>query len=484
MKKLIINFVLAFLMTTGTIVVAQNQSDEYLGLPGDNLNLYAVMDIFRESETLEEFERKINDPDEMINNLDLNGDNYVDYIMVYDYSEGNIHNIVLRVALDKNEQQDVAVFIVEKMRNNAVQIQLIGDEALYGLDYIIEPAYAERPNPGYQGNVSQTQNTNVVYTTYYEVATWPVIIFMSRPVYRPWRSVWYYGYYPPYWHAWNPYYYHYYYGYHYHWHTHYYVHYRPARRFRSDHYHTVYHTSVREASPRVTQMARNGDYKRTYSRPEKRSEGEQLFAQRHPDRYEKTVKKRSSALNGERRMEATPSAVDQRRVRSDSDMKRSSEPSEAKRTTQRNPETLHYQRPAVNRSNENRGNAVKHGSSRPARRESPKVDTRRENRGAAVSKPAPSRQTKTTPNRSVSRSAPERNSRATQSTPRRSSPSYSKPARQERSTPKVNNKRSSSGSVGNSSRSSSRSSGNSVQRSTPKSKSGNTEKNSKNSRRR
>src|SRR6056297_3048713 len=125
MKKLMINFVFVFLLIAGNMVAAQNNSDEYLGLPGDNLNLYAVMDIFRESETLEEFERQINDPEAMINNLDLNGDNYVDYILVYDYVDGNIHNIVLRVALNENEQQDVAVFIVEKMRDNSVQIQLI-----------------------------------------------------------------------------------------------------------------------------------------------------------------------------------------------------------------------------------------------------------------------------------------------------------------------------------------------------------------------
>ena len=31
-----------------------------LGLPGDNLNLYGVLDLFQKSETLEEFEKKLN----------------------------------------------------------------------------------------------------------------------------------------------------------------------------------------------------------------------------------------------------------------------------------------------------------------------------------------------------------------------------------------------------------------------------------------
>jgi hypothetical protein len=89
---------------------AQDNPEEYLGLPGDNLNLYAVMDLFQKSETLEGFERDLNAENARINNLDLNGDNLVDYIMVSDYVDGNVHNIVLRVALNQNENQDVAAY--------------------------------------------------------------------------------------------------------------------------------------------------------------------------------------------------------------------------------------------------------------------------------------------------------------------------------------------------------------------------------------
>ena len=45
-----------------------------LGLPGDNLNLYAVLDLFQQSETFEIFEKKLNEEDSKINNLDLNND--------------------------------------------------------------------------------------------------------------------------------------------------------------------------------------------------------------------------------------------------------------------------------------------------------------------------------------------------------------------------------------------------------------------------
>ena len=106
MKNLFITSILAVLVATGTEAMAQNRNDEYLGLPGDNLNLYAVMKLFQESETLESFERSLNDENSRINNLDLNGDNMVDYITVNDYVDGDVHNIVLRTALNRNDNQD------------------------------------------------------------------------------------------------------------------------------------------------------------------------------------------------------------------------------------------------------------------------------------------------------------------------------------------------------------------------------------------
>ena len=203
MKTLRTIYSIFIFAAASVVVTAQDYPDEYLGLPGDNLNLYAVMNLFQESETLEGFERSLNDNESMINNLDLNGDNLIDYITVSDYVEGNVHTIVLRAALNNNEQQDVAVFVVEKLRNGAVQIQLIGDEALYGPNYIVEPIYAETPNPGYTGNVYRS-NANVVSTTYYDIAAWPLVRFIYYPGYVAWRSSWYWGYYPRYWRPWSP----------------------------------------------------------------------------------------------------------------------------------------------------------------------------------------------------------------------------------------------------------------------------------------
>ncbi|HSO78275.1 MAG TPA: hypothetical protein VLQ76_06890, partial [Bacteroidales bacterium] len=190
MKKLIITSILALLVAAGSTARAQGTPAEYLGLPGDNLNLYAVMNLFQESETLEGFEKNLNDENSRINNLDLNNDNLIDYIMVQDFVDGNVHTIVLRTALSRNENQDLAVFTVEQLRNGEVQIQLIGDPDLYGRNYIIEPNYAETPNPGYNGSVRYRANNTVVTTTYVEVGAWPLIRFIYRPTYVVWRSNW------------------------------------------------------------------------------------------------------------------------------------------------------------------------------------------------------------------------------------------------------------------------------------------------------
>jgi len=298
MKKSIITSFLALLITAWSAMGAPDRQDEYLGLPGDNLNLYAVMKLFQESETLEAFERDLNNEDSRINNLDLNGDNMVDYITVSDYVDGNVHNMVLRVFLNQDESQDVAVFIVEQLRNGEVQIQLVGDEALYGKNYIIEPIYAETPNPGYTGR----SGISVVRYSYYDIAGWPVIRYIYHPGYIVWRSSWYWSYYPVYWHPWRTHYWHFYYGYHYNWYTYYHRHYRPWKHVRWNRYDRFYCNRVRVYSPTVVVNINRGVYRDTYSRPEQRRAGEELYARTRPATRANTstaVRSRSETSQGQ-----------------------------------------------------------------------------------------------------------------------------------------------------------------------------------------
>jgi hypothetical protein len=283
MKRFFIISILAVIAAAGTTIMAQDQPDEYLGLPGDNFNLYAVMKLFQESETLESFERSLNDDNSRINNLDLNGDNFIDYIKVIDYVDGNVHTIVLRAVLGRNESQDVAVFTVQKFRDGSVQIQLTGDEILYGRNYIIEPIYEETPNPGYTAS-SNWYNGPMVRTTYFEVAAWPLVRFIFLPGYVAWYPSWYWGYYPDYWHPWRPYYWHFYYGYHYHWYSHYYAHYHPWNHHRYAHWNDYYYHGKRVCSHSVSMRINTGHYNATYSHPEQRKDGEAMYARRHPER--------------------------------------------------------------------------------------------------------------------------------------------------------------------------------------------------------
>lgn len=272
------------LVTAGTSLMAQDRNEDYLGLPGDNLNLYAVMRLFQESKTLEEFEKSLNDENSRINNLDLNGDNFIDYIRVYDDVDGNVHNIVLQVAINERENQDVAVFTVQRYANGNVDVQLVGDEDLYGKNYIVEPIYddsdnGQTPNPGYTGNTSivNGRNVTVIRTTRVEIAAWPIVRFIYLPGYTVWRSSWYWGYYPSYWHPWSPFYWHYYYGYHHNYYDYYYGHYRIWHSHRYPRWNDYYYTGRRVYSPIVRERINTGTYKTTYSRPESRRDGEALY---------------------------------------------------------------------------------------------------------------------------------------------------------------------------------------------------------------
>ena len=82
-----------------------------LGLPGDNLDLYAVMDLFQKSKTIEEFEKTLNLEKTGINNLDLDLDNKVDFIKVETKQNDDDFSFILQVDVSKTEKQDVAVIL-------------------------------------------------------------------------------------------------------------------------------------------------------------------------------------------------------------------------------------------------------------------------------------------------------------------------------------------------------------------------------------
>jgi hypothetical protein len=437
MKKYIITSILAALVTAGTALMAQDYPDEYIGLPGDNLNLYAVMNLFQESPTIEDFERNLNDANSRINNLDLNGDNMVDYITVNDYIDGNVHNIVLRVAMNRNETQDVAVFTVQKFRNGTVQIQLVGDEALYGRNYIVEPIYdnnyAGTDNPGYNGRSGITINV---------VADWPLVRYIYYPGYVSWHSSWYWGYYPSYWNPWRPYYWHYYYGYHYNNYRDYYRHYRRWNNIRYERYNDFYYGSIRSHSPMVDRRIREGSFRNTYSRPEMRREGENYYAS---TRQSNSSDRRSSDMAGRSNTNSTVQRTNDSRRQSPSVSNSSVSRTQS---VQRSADTRRSV-PSASTRTATRPTSVQR-SSTSTQRSAPAASTRSASRPESVQRSgapqrsAPSASTRTTSRpQSVQRSgapqrsAPSASTRTTsrpQSVQRSGAPQRSGPAASARST--------------------------------------------------
>lgn len=256
MKKIHLSILYTIVFLFSFSLFSQNKDEPVaLGLPGDNLNLYAVLDVFQKSPTLEEFEKSINSKDTNINNLDLNNDKLIDYIRVVSFKEGNSYSIVLQVAINDKESQDVAVIEVNKVDSKNVIIQIIGDEELYGKNFIIEPyeddTTSGTTNPGYKGNEDKIYYTN----------DWNIVVHLYSPSFVLYSSPWYWGYYPVYWSPWPPIFYHNYWGYHHHYYTN-----RLYHRYRVIRYPVYYSTyhNTRRTSNIVIQNRRNGNYSSTY----------------------------------------------------------------------------------------------------------------------------------------------------------------------------------------------------------------------------
>ena len=155
-----------------TVTVSANSSDI-----SEGLDLKVVAKLFAEAENLEQFETMLNNPDSAFCNLDLNGDGQVDYLRVVETGEGNKRLVVLQAVLAKDIYQDVAsIYVVRDEAKNEVSVQIVGDEYVYGTNYIIEPVFVYRP---------------VIYDWFWSDAWFA------------WHSPWYWGYWPGWWYAHN-----------------------------------------------------------------------------------------------------------------------------------------------------------------------------------------------------------------------------------------------------------------------------------------
>lgn len=201
MTKKNLLYCLAAVCLLGQSIFGQTSNgDTALGLPGDNLDLYAVLDLFQKSKTIEDFEKSLNEKKSDINNLDLDLDKKVDFIKVVSKKEDPSFTFILQVAVSKTETQDVAVILVDKDKTGKVSLQIVGDEDLYGKDYVIEPkttaTEAITANPAYAG--SNPVAKSVPASSVVVIEKVPIVQYVYSPVYVPYVPPYYYGFYPPY----------------------------------------------------------------------------------------------------------------------------------------------------------------------------------------------------------------------------------------------------------------------------------------------
>lgn len=205
--------------------LAELEYEEYDHVAKDNLNLQRVGDLLQRSRTPQEFETYLNEPDG-INNLDLNGDGYVDYISVdeyYDPAYDNQRGLTMYTRWGPDEVQELGtvVFYRDEPRMPGARILLTGDEIIYGNNYYYEanwvdkalaianllfgnhtvyrsPYYYDRYPPGYA--VYEVVETPVYVTRIERLYPDPFFVFAASPtvvsiqeirIESPYKDKWY-----------------------------------------------------------------------------------------------------------------------------------------------------------------------------------------------------------------------------------------------------------------------------------------------------
>jgi hypothetical protein len=144
----------------------------------ENLDLQAVGALLEKADDAEEFEHLLNS-EEGVNNLDLNGDGYVDYISVREFDDryDDQRGFSLFSMFGPDLIQEIAQIIFYRDRSDypGSRVLLVGNDQIYGDDYYYETNWLDRSVP---------------------IASW---IFTDRD--SVYRSPYYYDYYPDYYEA-------------------------------------------------------------------------------------------------------------------------------------------------------------------------------------------------------------------------------------------------------------------------------------------
>ncbi|MFK7774462.1 MAG: hypothetical protein AB8F94_20130 [Saprospiraceae bacterium] len=197
MKKLIFSWLLSILFLSATTA---QRGEERTGYDGDFFSLEGAIDLFKNSNTIADFERRLNEEDTYVNNLDLDRDGQIDFIRVEHIREGSFHAIVLQVPLNRYDVQDIAVIEIEKTGRRRAMLQIVGDEDIYGEEVIVEPYEGNGYSRG-RGGPNADYDFNRGYVN---VFWWSPVQHIFGRQYRVYRSPYYWSYYPNYWRPWRP----------------------------------------------------------------------------------------------------------------------------------------------------------------------------------------------------------------------------------------------------------------------------------------
>lgn len=175
----------------------------------DNFDLQRVGDLVVRSRNPEEFERYLNRP-RGINNLDLNGDGYVDYISVREFNDLNDPyarglSMYTQYGPDLIQELGTVVFYRDEPQYPGARILLRGDPRIYGDNYYYETNWLDRSlqlvsflfngnrdvysTPYYYDNYPTWYETyEVVETPVYQTRVvdlypQPVVVYTSAPTF-------------------------------------------------------------------------------------------------------------------------------------------------------------------------------------------------------------------------------------------------------------------------------------------------------------
>ena len=99
----------------------------------EGLDLEAVGALVAQVQNAEELEKKLNDPDLGMNNLDLNGNGEIDYISVSEYNDNGAFVYSLNTFPEPGQEQNIANITVEQVSGSqSANVQVSGNEQVYG----------------------------------------------------------------------------------------------------------------------------------------------------------------------------------------------------------------------------------------------------------------------------------------------------------------------------------------------------------------